>query len=775
VVAPVVAAAGEVVDGTTAVGTTHPFDAPAGIVNGSLLVAVYTVEHSSSGTLLAAPTGWAKAPDSDGAFQAVGSGTALYVFYKIVTDAGSEPVEYDLPAQDDRWVRGAVLRISGHDEAAPWDGGDGAVLASNTSCPSVAVTTTGADRLVLWAGSSYNLSAWSTMPTGFTEHATYASASSETTTLATMEQASAATITTGTIATGASAGKAAWIGAIRPAGGTGVVSGTAVVTLGALSVAGDAGPQLKTGTSVTTLGALSAVVVGTRTTWGSSATTLGTLSVLARQLKTGTATVTLGALSVAAVGTIDLPPPGQIFDLSRVHLTLPTDDGSGSAEQIDQPELATYEDEHFFTTAEGRMRFVAPVDGATTSGASGATRAELRAHEEDYDEEAFDPHTTGRRQVTLTTRVDATNISGGSNPRKEAIFFQIHGAGDSPIPLILSAEYHVATPRVRIFKNGPGLTNPVTGITPTTDITVRCRVENATVRLWVIAGQVADLPPVGDTAPYEWPASDFTDDEGWYYKPGGIYNKTQISSGSTGESSAEVSFLEILQPGDPDPEGHVTGTAAVSLGALSATATGRRIVVGTVSVPLGAPTVVAAGDRVVPGQTTVTLGALQIAATGTVVAEVVTGSAALPLGALSVAAAGTRTTWGDAGVILGALQVTAFGPTTVTGAATVSLGAVSVTAVGTVVAEVVAGTAAVALVGPSITAVGSRATSGLAVVALPSLVLTVLGEAVDSVIRAGTPTAVRGPTADTPTPRTGPLAATPTARSGLVASTPTAR
>ena len=79
-VAPVVAAAGEVVDGTTAVGTTHPFDAPAGIVDGSLLVAVYTVEHSSSGTLLAAPTGWAKAPDSDGAFQAVGiNGQAIYV------------------------------------------------------------------------------------------------------------------------------------------------------------------------------------------------------------------------------------------------------------------------------------------------------------------------------------------------------------------------------------------------------------------------------------------------------------------------------------------------------------------------------------------------------------------------------------------------------------------------------------------------------------------------------------------------------------------------
>lgn len=773
-VAPIVAAAGDVVDGTFAAGATHPFDAPAGVVDGSLLVAAYTVEHNGSGSLLAAPDGWL-APPGAPAFQAVANGTAFYVWFKIVEDAGSEPTSYDMPAQNGRWVRGAVLRISGHDEASPWDDGDGAVAASSTSAPSTSITTTGADRLLLWGASSYNLSAWATMPAGFTEHATFSSLGNNTTTLATMEQAGADTVTTGAIATGATLGKAAWLGAVRPAGGTATVFGVATVTLGALSVAVVAGPQHRTGTSVTTLGALSAAAIGTRTTWGDAGALLGAIVVTARQLKTGTATVALGALSVTAIGSIVQPPPGALFDLSRVHLTLPTDDGTGSAEQIDQPELDTYTDEHFFTTPAGRMRFVAPVVGATTSGASGATRSELRAHEANYDEEAFNPHTTGRRQVTLTTRVDASNISGGSNPRKEAIFFQIHGAGDSPIPLILSAEYHVATPRVRIFKDGPGLTNPVTGITPTTDITVRCRVENATVRLWVIAGLHTDLPPVGDEAPYEWPTSDFTDDEGWYYKPGGIYNKTTIASGSTGESSAEVSFLEILQPGDPDPEGHVNGTVTVSLGALSVASFGLRKVVGTAAVSLGGPTIAAAGERVVVGTVAVALGALQVSAAGTVTPEVVTGTAVVSLGALSATAIGEVTVHGAAAVDLGTLQVVAIGPITVTGTAAVSLGSVSVTAVGSVLAEVVSGTAAIALAGPTTQAVGSRATFGSAAVTLPALAVVVLGEAVRSVIRAGTPTPVLGPTAGAVLKPPGPAAGTITKPSGLVAGTPIER
>jgi hypothetical protein len=130
------------------------------------------------------------------------------------------------------------------------------------------------------------------------------------------------------------------------------------------------------------------------------------------------------------------------------------------------------------------------------------------------------------------------------------IWAQIHGAGDSPIPFVLAAEYHVATPRVRVFLNGPGFANPVTGITPTTPVTARIRVEDARLKLWIVAGQVADLPA---SPTYDWDiASTFTDLEGWYFK-WGAYNKTTITSGSSGESYARISYYELLQPGDPDP------------------------------------------------------------------------------------------------------------------------------------------------------------------------------------------------------------------------------
>ena len=291
-----------------------------------------------------------------------------------------------------------------------------------------------------------------------------------------------------------------------------------------------------------------------------SATDAGTgsdaISVQVSTITTRSATDAGTGTDTASVVTLAAPPkPGQLFDLSRWHLTLPTEDPGPDtdAAQIDQPELATYEDSNYYVES-GEIVCVAPVQGFTTSGQSGATRTEHREHEAgSYANSAWNPLTTGRRQLTITTKADATGISGGSAPRKEAIIYQIHGAGDSPIPLILAAEYHVATPRIRVFLNGPGFANPVLGITPTTPITIRCRVENAAMKLWVVAGQVADLP-VAPT--YEWDiASTFSDLTGWYFK-WGIYNKTTIASGSTGASSARISFIEHLQPGDPDP---VTG------------------------------------------------------------------------------------------------------------------------------------------------------------------------------------------------------------------------
>jgi hypothetical protein len=680
-VAPTIAAVGTFVPGNSATGTTDNFGAPSGIVVDSLLVALYTVEHNGSGTLLAAPSGWLKAPDSDGAFQAVANGTALYVFYRIATAADVGVTSYDMPVQSGRYRRGAILRIAGHDPGSPWDGGDGAVAASSTSAPSVSVTTTGPDRLLLWIGSSYNLSAWATLPTSFTEIAEFAS-TSEVNTAAQRDLASAATVTTGTIATGASAGKAAWIGAIRPAssGNTGSLLGTTPKATASLT--GEVGtPGALTATTpkatatleggVGQAGTLAAIVprpVGTfagtvRATAAVAGTSplpvaavtglVGHLAALsatapkptaaidAAVRDTGALATTTPKATAALTGTAETPPvPGALLDLSYWHLTTPADSGEGDAEQIDQPELDSYESEFFFVETFQARQVVtcrAPVNGFTTSGASGATRTELRQRRKGtYALAAIDPHAAGRWQMTGTSYVDATSITGGSNPRKEGIFAQIHGAGDSPIPLILAAEYHVATPRVRVFKNGPSdpvNPNAVLGITPTTPISYRIRIENDRLKLWVIAGLHTDLPPVESTAHYDWPISDFTDDQDWYFKDG-AYNKTLITSGSSGEFISRIAYLEVLEPSDP--ESAIPGTLSTTTPKATTALTGAVVDTGTLSAVVPLTAAVLTGDVVAGGTTSATSPVPTAALTGAVAAPgLLQGAAPVPDAALT--------------------------------------------------------------------------------------------------------------------------------------------
>ena len=256
------------------------------------------------------------------------------------------------------------------------------------------------------------------------------------------------------------------------------------------------------------------------------------------------------------------PTPGEVFDLSRWHLTIPAEDPGPEtdAAQIDQPELASYTHPDFFVMDEqGRMVCTAPVEGSTTSGASGATRCEFREREADYSTSAWDPRTTGLRRMTITTQVDATQINplATDQGRREAIFWQIHGESGTP-PLYLAAEWSanstgtmLAEPRVRLYGGDPlnGSTgdfrdNPIINITPDTFITVRCEVEAGEVRLWVQEGQVSDLSA---TPKYTFQVSEFTDVPNWYFK-GGIYNKTQIGVGASGQSVAKISHFELIQP-----------------------------------------------------------------------------------------------------------------------------------------------------------------------------------------------------------------------------------
>src|SRR5690606_33463144 len=229
-------------------------------------------------------------------------------------------------------------------------------------------------------------------------------------------------------------------------------------------------------------------------------------------------------------------PPATAFDLSRWHLTTPADSGDGDAEQINQPELDSYASEYFFLDAEGRMAMLAPVDGFTTSGESGATRCEFRERDlPGYTPSAWSIYDRAGRSLTVSGYFDPTSIEGGSNPRKEMIIGQIHGDLGSP-PIYLAAEYHVATPRIRLFKyngsNSAGIGNPVVGIEPGDLITYRIEYvpganptdpEEPTGRLniYAVAGDVDDLP---ETPQYSYaPADFFSQDTNWYFKFG-AYN-----------------------------------------------------------------------------------------------------------------------------------------------------------------------------------------------------------------------------------------------------------
>ena len=123
----------------------------------------------------------------------------------------------------------------------------------------------------------------------------------------------------------------------------------------------------------------------------------------------------------------------------------------------------------------------------------------------------------------------------------------------------------------------------------------------------------------------------------------------------------------------------VTGTAASTLGGLTAAASGVRTVLGTAAAPLGALVGTASGTRTVVGTAAALLGVLGGTATGL---RTVTGTAASTLGGLTAAASGVRTVLGTAAAPLGALVGTASGTRTVVGTVAASLGALTGAVVG---------------------------------------------------------------------------------------------
>ncbi|MBJ6124488.1 polysaccharide lyase family 7 protein [Microvirga splendida] len=123
--------------------------------------------------------------------------------------------------------------------------------------------------------------------------------------------------------------------------------------------------------------------------------------------------------------------PGGNFDLSNWKITLPVDSSGGlSGNAMEVKNLSTYQNsKYFYTAADGAMTFVAPVDGATTSGSSYA-RSELREMNGTANA-AWNLKTGGFMSATL--EVDAAPIRDGMGGR--IIVGQIHGQDDELVRL----------------------------------------------------------------------------------------------------------------------------------------------------------------------------------------------------------------------------------------------------------------------------------------------------------------------------------------------------
>jgi hypothetical protein len=123
--------------------------------------------------------------------------------------------------------------------------------------------------------------------------------------------------------------------------------------------------------------------------------------------------------------------PGGNFDLSNWKITLPVDANGGfSGNAMEVKNLSTYQSsKYFYTAADGAMTFVAPVEGATTSGSS-YSRSELREMNGTANA-AWNLKTGGFMSATL--EVDAAPNRDGMGGR--IIVGQIHGQDDELVRL----------------------------------------------------------------------------------------------------------------------------------------------------------------------------------------------------------------------------------------------------------------------------------------------------------------------------------------------------
>ena len=242
--------------------------------------------------------------------------------------------------------------------------------------------------------------------------------------------------------------------------------------------------------------------------------------------------------------------PGAVFDLTHWYLTLPIADPSGrdgsGPWDVHPPALATFEHPRFFYVNPAReLIMYAPVDGVTTSKASGATRSECREEDGRGNLASWGFADGKEHTLTVTMTADPTSIATG---RREGIVGQIHDETGTP-PIYLAVNHNPAAGGgtvgvLRLFVNGPGFADLLTGLKPSDIFTYRIRVKGGRCDVFAAKGGVDRLPVAPQTS---IPAGKFSNATANCYFKWGAYNKEPLGSGKVGGFLVRVLRADLVQ------------------------------------------------------------------------------------------------------------------------------------------------------------------------------------------------------------------------------------
>jgi len=212
--------------------------------------------------------------------------------------------------------------------------------------------------------------------------------------------------------------------------------------------------------------------------------------------------------------------PSQVLNLTNWKLTVPTDSNHDNiADEITQPELATYVSDPFFmvNSAANGVAFRAYANGATTSN-SGYPRSELREMTSDGTKEASWSSATGTH--TMTIREAITHLP---SVKPGVVAGQIHNASDDVIMIELNNK------TLYVENNGKNIGTLDANYALGTTFTVTIVASDGHLRVSYNGSQKVDFSKSGS---------------GYYFKAG-CYTQSNLSKGDSASAYGEVIIYDL--------------------------------------------------------------------------------------------------------------------------------------------------------------------------------------------------------------------------------------